>query len=1144
MAITIIDELIVKFGVITDVKELTAFEKRIEKLRKRLSTVGDQLRNVGLVAAGGLAFLAREGIKTDESLRKMQAALNLTTEQANRLKEAAYEIGSGLTLDTADIIEAQRAYGKVGATFDEIQRDLPAIAKAAVATGEPIANIADWTRKAFNTFGIGAKEANEIMLRIENRSPGSVRQFGDALQYSAQTAKDSGLAFGEYIALLGGVAGAGRDPAAVSQGLNEILVRLSKGLTDTGRGAGMVRDTFEGVGIAWEDVQVALDKSTGGNIIKLIKLIQSAGLESDKLTALMASLAGTSYSASLAFAVQNAGDLDRLLAEAGMSAGEMDRQIDIIFSGFFGSLQKMLAMWDTFVNRLSDASISSPLTEVFDSVSNLLVWLTEVDDRGKLVNKGFVAVIGNILLFGTVLLPLGLALKGVSFALGGLVPILKWTGLGFLGVKIKTWLATKAQVAFGTTSLLTATRLGVVALATKAYSLALGIARAGFIAFRTALIGFSLGGLIAGLGTAAAATWTFTAALLANPITWIVLGIAALIAGLVLLVKNWDKVVDSFKFAWQWLSSVPIFGPVIRGIENFIKIVGGVNGAIWGGLVGAWKSVVSWFSNFSLAGAGKAIVKSLADGIISAKDYVVDKIKSIAGSIRRFFGFSDAKEGPLSDITASGRSTLDAFGKGISDSAAKLRRTVAGALGGMALTSAAAAMDLPEIEPQVSQIGEIAPPALPALEQRIEQIGEITAPELPALQQQVEHVGDVATPALPTLSQQVERIGDTALAALPVLEQRVDQVGESADPTLPVLHQRVEQIGDIAAPALPMLRQQVDRVGDLAAPTLPAIQQRVDRVGEFAAPVLPALEQGVEQVGHGLDQGVPSLQQHVERIGGAVDPVLPALQQVERIGDMAAPGDLVLEQQVEQVGETTIPALPALQQQVEQIGAAVAPALPTLHQRVEQVSDADAPSMPDMQQRVERFGETAAPMLPPLEQRVQQVGEYAAPAMPVLEQQIERVGDMATPAMPALQQKIDQIGDFAAPDLPDLQQQIEHISDFAAPVLPDLQQRVDQIGTFVSPDLPDLQQHVEQIGLAGEFAAPALAGGFESLAAPPPRAVGNSKTTINVTVGDISISVPGGDAEEIGTEVAVVVDRQIRDHFRNLARDFDSDVLR
>ena len=1091
MAITIIDELIVKFGIITDVKELTAFEKRIEKLRKRLSTVGDQLRNVGLVAAGGLAFIAREGIKTDESLRKMQAALNLTTEQANRLKEAAYEIGSGLTLDTADIIEAQRAYGKVGATFDEIQRDLPAIAKAAVATGEPIANIADWTRKAFNTFGIGAKEANEIMLRIENRSPGSVRQFGDALQYSAQTAKDSGLAFGEYIALLGGVAGAGRDPAAVSQGLNEILVRLSKGLTDTGRGAGMVRDTFEGVGIAWEDVQVALDKSTGGNIIKLIKLIQSAGLESDKLTALMASLAGTSYSASLAFAVQNAGDLDRLLAEAGMSAGEMDRQIDIIFSGFFGSLQKMLAMWDTFVNRLSDASISSPLTHVFDSVSNFLDWMTRVDDQGKLINTGLLTVIGNILLFGTVLLPLGLALKGVGFALGGLIPVLKWTGLGFLGVKIKTWLATKAQVAFGTTSLLTATRLGVVALATKAYSLALGIARAGFIAFRTALIGFSLGGLIAGLGTAAAATWTFTAALLANPITWIVLGIAALIAGLVLLVKNWDKVVDAFKSAWQWLSSVPIFGPVIRGIENFIKIVGGVYGAIWGSLVGAWKSLVSWFSNFSLAGAGKAIVKSLADGIISAKDYVVDKIKSIAGSIRRFFGFSDAKEGPLSDITASGRATLDAFGKGISDSGAKLRRTVAGALGGMALTSAAAAMDLPEIEPQVSQIGEIATPALPALEQRIERVGEVTLPDVPSVQLRVEQIGEIATPALPAMQQRIEQVGeDTATAALPVLEQRVDQVGEPADPTLPVLHHRVEQIGDIAVPALPMLRQQVDRVGDLAAPTLPAIQQRVDRVGEFAAPVLPALEQSVEQVGHGLDQGVPSLQQHVERIGGAVDPVLPALQQVE------------------------------------QIGAAVAPALPTL------------------EQRVERVGETAAPMLPPLEQRVQQVGEYAAPAMPALEQQIERVGDMATPAMPAMQQKIDQIGDFAAPDLPDLQQQIEHISDFAAPVLPDLQQRVDQIGTFVSPALPDLQQHVEQIGLAGEFAAPALAGGFESLAAPPSRAVGNSKTTINVTVGDISISVPGGDAEEIGTGVAVVVDRQIRDHFRNLARDFDSDVLR
>ena len=409
----------------------------------------------------------------------------------------------------------------------------------------------------------------------------------------------------------------------------------------------MVRDTFEGVGIAWEDVQVALDKSTGGNIIKLIKLIQSAGLESDKLTALMASLAGTSYSASLAFAVQNAGDLDRLLAEAGMSAGEMDRQIDIIFSGFFGSLQKMLAMWDTFVNRLSDASISSPLTHGFRQREQFF----GLDDRALTIKgsssiQDYVTVIGNILLFGTVLLPLGLALKGVGFALGGLIPVLKWTGLGFLGVKIKTWLATKAQVAFGTTSLLTATRLGVVALATKAYSLALGIARAGI--YRVSH----------------GAHWIF--ARRPDCGAWDGrrrdMDIHRCPAGQSDHVdRARDRRPDSRSSAasqklgqggrcFQVCVAVAFVCADFRsGYSRDRKLHQDCRGASMGQFGAAsWVPGSRWCRGSRISvwpARGKAIVKSLADGIISAKDYVVDKIKSIAGSIRRFFGFSDAKEG-------------------------------------------------------------------------------------------------------------------------------------------------------------------------------------------------------------------------------------------------------------------------------------------------------------------------------------------------------------------------------------------------------------------------------------------------------------------------------------------------------------------
>lgn len=66
------------------------------------------------------------------------------------------------------------------------------------------------------------------------------------------------------------------------------------------------------------------------------------------------------------------------------------------------------------------------------------------------------------------------------------------------------------------------------------------------------------GNLVGALKAMTTATWSSvraiaaqTAALLANPITWIVLGVAALTAGLVALALNWDKVTNAVKKAAQ-----------------------------------------------------------------------------------------------------------------------------------------------------------------------------------------------------------------------------------------------------------------------------------------------------------------------------------------------------------------------------------------------------------------------------------------------------------------------------------------------------------------------------------------------------------------------------------------------------------------
>lgn len=70
---------------------------------------------------------------------------------------------------------------------------------------------------------------------------------------------------------------------------------------------------------------------------------------------------------------------------------------------------------------------------------------------------------------------------------------------------------------------------------------------------------------------AAAAGGVLNAVLLANPIGLIIAGVAALVAGIVLLVKNWDKLKAAMQRFGEWVSNV--FAGVLEGINGAIERV-------------------------------------------------------------------------------------------------------------------------------------------------------------------------------------------------------------------------------------------------------------------------------------------------------------------------------------------------------------------------------------------------------------------------------------------------------------------------------------------------------------------------------------------------------------------------------------------
>ena len=135
-------------------------------------------------------------------------------------------------------------------------------------------------------------------------------------------------------------------------------------------------------------------------------------------------------------------------------------------------------------------------------------------------------------------------------------------------------------------------------------------AMAGWLSQNTWAFG-ALGAAIAGIlipafVTWVAGIWASTAALLASPITWIVVGIAALAAGLVYLIANWQAVSDFIGGVWNATveGAKGLWEDFVRGLSEFAT---GIGQWFMEGLAGAGQQIAEFF-----AGLPQMILDGLA----------------------------------------------------------------------------------------------------------------------------------------------------------------------------------------------------------------------------------------------------------------------------------------------------------------------------------------------------------------------------------------------------------------------------------------------------------------------------------------------------------------------------------------------------
>lgn len=320
-----------------------------------------------------------------------------------------------------------------------------------------------------------------------------------------------------------------------------------------------------------------------------------------------------------------------------------------------------------------------PATE---SLGNMAMWVGEVAQKYPTLTK----YIGGAIVV--------LAALKVAAIAGGFA----WTfiyGAGLKVVKMMKVMRVAYLLHTGALTANTAASKGAIIVSKLftavqwAQNIAVGAAKWGWatakmLAFKTAQIAVS-----AATKTMTAAQWLFNAAMMANPIGLVIAAIAALVAAGIWMYKNWSKVTAFFTGAWEkfknlFLMFTPV-GWMMSGMKPLFGWISGNWGKVSNFFSGSWdrikklfvmfsplhwmmkgfNALTGWLSKFSLFNSGKKMLSTLASGIRSAVTAPVRAIKGALSKVRQYLPFSDAKVGPLSELTASGSAIMETLGKGM-----------------------------------------------------------------------------------------------------------------------------------------------------------------------------------------------------------------------------------------------------------------------------------------------------------------------------------------------------------------------------------------------------------------------------------------------------------------------------------------------
>lgn len=496
------------------------------------------------VAAIGIGKIFSEAVKTgmdfEAQMSRVKAISGATGEEFSKLKEQAKQLGADTAFSATQAAEGMENLASAGFTTSEIMEAMPGMLDLAASSGEDLASSADIAASTLRGFGLEASSAGhvaDVLAKNAAETNAAVADTGEAMKYVAPVAKSMGIEFEETAAAIGIMADAGIKGSQAGTTLRGALSRIAKPTK-------AMQETMDSLGLSFYDSNGKM-KSLA-DITEMLETKMSGLTDEQKNQALITLFGQESLSGMMALMDRGSGEVRKLTDEyknCDGSAKDMAKTMQDnlsgaveefggsveslgieIFENIKGPLKKAVGVGTTEINKLTKAIKNNKIEEIVpkEVVNNI----KNLGKMAEVVGKGGIKVLGT-------------AIGVLADNLGVIIPLAGACLGAMAGYKV-------FQSAAAGVKTLTTAYQGLQAME-KANTL-ISTAQKGSLAGLQTVVGVLTGKVSA--ATAATGLFSKAYAALGGPVGVAVVGIGALVAGIVAYKSTLpESISESEKFA-------------------------------------------------------------------------------------------------------------------------------------------------------------------------------------------------------------------------------------------------------------------------------------------------------------------------------------------------------------------------------------------------------------------------------------------------------------------------------------------------------------------------------------------------------------------------------------------------------------------